>query len=638
MASTPAFMSADGRSGGVLPRLSDLRTLRRFARMMNVRLSLYAVPLALRAAATALDGAAMLLLIPLGKGVAGNDFEFLWQWPGFARLHEVFVTGDPLAHAPNRLAFVALVATILLASIATIGVGYVATVLCAYRNGAYVSRVNTFTLERCLSFGKLYFDRTPQAHVHEALGDSHVVLRILDLLENAVSSLLQLVMQVVVIVAISWPLTLLTLVMLPAMRYTDRWIVGRTGAAAGRLAQEELVLGTRVFNILSCIPLIKACRFEEQTLRRYRDAMERFRRLTFARQAISGVAGPLQQTMVLCTLLVVVLVAVAFMRSDGMAELGALCAFLVVARRAMPTLWLVTDLRVGLADAWPQLSRLVALFDDDDKCFVRGGTREFAGLRVGLEVRDVDFSYHDGVRVLSGLSFDVPAGQTVAIVGETGCGKTTVLSLLARLYECPPDSILVDGVDLRSFSLASLSRKIALVSQEPWLFNDTLRNNLLFGLDREVAAAEFTEVLTRARLDSVVARLPHGLDSAIGDRGVKLSGGEKQRVSIARALLRRADILLLDEATASLDTETERRVQRALEESSRGRTVIIVAHRISTVRHADRIVVMGGGRVIEEGSWSELMAMDGAFARLWHAQTQPAASHPPVTLEPAPRL
>lgn len=637
MASTRAFMPADGRPGGVLPRLRDLHTLRRFARMMNVRLSLYAVPLGVRAAATAVDGVAMILLIPLGKGIAGNDFEFLWRWPGFARLHEAFLAAGPLADAPNQVAFVALGAAILLASIASIGLGYLATVLCAYRNGTYVTRVNTFTLERCLSFGKLHFDRTPQAHVHEALGYSHVVLRILDLLENAAGSLLQLVTQVVVMVAISWPLTLLMLVMLPAMRYTDRFIVSRTGAAAGRLAAEELVLGTRVFNILSCVPLIKACRFEEQTLQRYREAMEDVRRLTFARQAISGIAGPLQQTVSLCTLLVVILVAVAFMRSDGMAELGALCAFLLIARRAMPTLWLITDLRIGLADAWPQLSRLVALFDDDDKCFVRGGTREFSGLRVGLEVRNLSFAYRDGLRVLSGLSFHVPAGRTVAIVGETGCGKTTVLSLLARLYECPPGSIFVDGVDLRSFSLASLSRRIALVSQEPWLFNDTLRNNLLFGLDRDVHAAELDDVLRRARLDSVVGYLPDGLDSEIGDRGVKLSGGEKQRVSIARALLRRADILLLDEATASLDTETERRVQRALEESSRGRTVIIVAHRISTVRHADRIVVMGGGRVIEEGPWSHLTTANGAFARLWRAQTQPAAGQAQTALEPAPR-
>jgi ATP-binding cassette, subfamily B, bacterial MsbA len=333
---------------------------------------------------------------------------------------------------------------------------------------------------------------------------------------------------------------------------------------------------------------------------------------------------------------VVVLAAIAFTRSDHTAELGALCAFLLIARRVMPMVWLFTDLRVGLADAWPELARLATVFDDRDKFFVLGGPREFRGLRRSLEVRSLDFSYRSEVSVLAGLSFEIPAGRTVAIVGETGCGKTTVLSLIARLYDCPPASIFLDGADIRSFSLDSLARRMALVSQEPWLFNDTLRNNLLFGLEREVDDAELARVLAQSRLHDLVARLPRGLDSDIGDRGVRLSGGEKQRLSIARALLRNADILLLDEATASLDTRTERLVQRALDASSQGRTVIIVAHRLSTVRHADKILVMDRGRLIEEGTWTELMASAGALSRLWHAQTRPGGSRGEITSRPAP--
>jgi subfamily B ATP-binding cassette protein MsbA len=624
----------DTRPGRVLPGRQHLHILRDFLRVMDVRISFYALPIALRMIAAALDGGAMALLLPLGKGIAGNDFEFLWSWPGFAQLREALPAAGPLAASPNRIAFVVLVATILLASIASVVIGYLATILCAYRNGTYATRVKTFTLERYLSFGKLYFDRTPQAHVHEVLGYAHVVLRILDLIENAINSFLRLAAQLAVMVAISWPLTLLMLLVVPVMRHVDRWIVRKTGAAAARMTDDELALSARIFNILSCIPLVKAYRCEAETLGRYRHAMERFRRRTLRRETISAVAQPLQQTVMLGTLFIVVLAAVAFTRTDRATELGALCAFLLIARRAMPMLWLVTDLRVGLADAWPQLARLAAVFDDRDKFFVGGGRREFRGLQVSLEVRDLSFSYRDGIDVLSGLSFVVPAGRTVAIVGETGCGKTTVLSLIARLYECPPGSIFIDAEDIRSFSLASLSRRMALVSQEPWLFNDTLRNNLVFGLDREVDDAELTDILARARLEGLAARLPHGLDGDIGDRGVKLSGGEKQRLSIARALLRKADVLLLDEATASLDTRTERRVQRALEESSRGRTVIIVAHRLSTIRHADKILVMDKGRLIEEGTWSELMARDGALARLWRAQTQPAGGHHQPALQP----
>jgi ABC-type multidrug transport system fused ATPase/permease subunit len=613
-----------------------MRVLREVVRVMDIRISLHVLPIGLRTAAAALEGAAMALLIPLGKGIAGNDFAFLWSWPGFGHLRGAFPAAGPLGAAPNRVAFLVLIATIVLASLASLALGYLATILGAYRNGKYVARLKAFTLERYLSFGKLFFDRTPQAHVHEVLGYAHAMLRVLDLIENAINSLLRLAAQVVVMVAISWPLTLLMLLGVPVMRYADRWIVQTTGAAAVRLTEEELALSTRIFNILSCIPLVKACRFESETLRRFRHGIERVRRRTLARETISAIVPPLQQAAALGMLFVVVLVAVAFTRTDGAAELGALCAFLLIARRTMPMLWLVTDLRAGLADTWPQLGKLAALFDDRDKPFVRGGRGEFRGLQVGLEIRNLSFSYRDDIAVLSGLSLQVAAGQTLAIVGETGCGKTTVLSLIARLYDCPPGSIFVDGVDIRSFSLESLSRRIALVSQEPWLFNGTLRNNLIFGLDREVDEAELAGVLLRARLDGLVARLPHGLDSDIGDRGVRLSGGEKQRVSIARALLREAELLLLDEATASLDTRTERRVQRALAESSRGRTVVIVAHRLSTVRHADKILVMDKGRVIESGTWPELMARDGALSRLWRAQTAPAGGRPETVLQLGP--
>jgi subfamily B ATP-binding cassette protein MsbA len=620
----------------MLPGIEHASVVRMLLQVMNVRIWLYAVPVALKMASSILDAGAMALLIPLGKGIAGSDFGFVWSWPGFAQLRDALPLAGPLADSPNRTAFLTLVALLVLASVASAALGYPAAIVSAYRNGIYAARVKAFTLQRYLSFGKLYFDRTPQAHVHEVLEYARVVLRILDLAENTVNAVLRVATQLVVMVAISWPLTLLTLVVVPVMRYTDRWIVRKTGAAAARAMEEELALSARVFNILSCIPLVKVFRNEAQTHQRYQEAVERVRRRTLARATISAIVAPLQNTVTLGTLFVVVLAALAFTRSDHTAELGALCAFLLIARRVMPMVWLFTDLRVGLADTWPELARLATVFDDRDKFFVLGGPREFRGLHRGLEIRSLDFSYRPEVSVLAGLSFEIPAGRTVAIVGETGCGKTTVLSLIARLYDCPPASIFLDGADIRSFSLESLARRMALVSQEPWLFNDTLRNNLLFGLEREVDDAELASILAQARLHDLVARLPRGLDSDIGDRGVKLSGGEKQRLSIARALLRNADILLLDEATASLDTRTERLIQRALEASSQGRTVIIVAHRLSTVRHADKILVMDSGRLIEEGTWTELMAAAGALSRLWHAQTRPGGIRGEITSRPAP--
>jgi len=268
------------------------------------------------------------------------------------------------------------------------------------------------------------------------------------------------------------------------------------------------------------------------------------------------------------------------------------------------------------------------VFSDDDKCFVASGPRQFSGLRRGIEIRNLWFSYTEGTPVLRGLSCLLTAGRTTALVGATGCGKTTVANIIARLYECPPGSVLLDGHDIRQFSRESLANRIAVVGQESWLFNDSVRANLVIGLDRPVADDELVTLLDRVKLTDVVARMPQGLDAEIGDAGLKLSGGEKQRLSIARALLRQADLLLLDEATASLDSQTEREVLDALQAETRGCTVISIAHRLSTVRHADKIVVLSHGRVVEEGSWSQLIHRHGVFAALWQAQTQQGGDEP----------
>jgi ABC-type multidrug transport system fused ATPase/permease subunit len=229
------------------------------------------------------------------------------------------------------------------------------------------------------------------------------------------------------------------------------------------------------------------------------------------------------------------------------------------------------------------------------------------------------FGYKEGRDVLRGLSFTVEKGTVTALVGPTGAGKTTIISLLLRYYDCPPETVFLDDTDIRDFTSASLRSHMAFVSQETLLFHDTLRANITYGLG-SVPEDRLEDVVTRARLRDFVRSLPQGLDTLIGDRGVKLSGGEKQRVSIARALLKGADILILDEATSSLDSKTEKLIQEAIEEAIRGKTAIVIAHRLSTIRNADKIVVIEDGRCVEEGRLEELLAKKGRFAEYWEEQ------------------
>ncbi|WP_416355226.1 ABC transporter ATP-binding protein [Aureimonas phyllosphaerae] len=247
------------------------------------------------------------------------------------------------------------------------------------------------------------------------------------------------------------------------------------------------------------------------------------------------------------------------------------------------------------------------------------GARTLTGVTGAIAFRDVRFAYEDSRPVLKGIDLEIRAGETVAFVGPSGAGKTTICSLVPRFYDVSAGAILVDGQDIRSLALASLRRHIGIVQQDVFLFGGTVRENVAYGR-LDASEAEIAEAIERAHLTETIAALPDGLDTVVGERGVKLSGGQKQRLSIARMFLKNPEILILDEATSALDTETERAIQTSLAELAKGRTTLVIAHRLSTIRHADRIAVVVDGRIAELGSHAELMALGGAYRRLNDAQ------------------
>ena len=299
----------------------------------------------------------------------------------------------------------------------------------------------------------------------------------------------------------------------------------------------------------------------------------------------------------------------------GSQEPGTFFAFLFALLFAYEPAKRLAKLNSKMQEGLAAAQRVFALLDREPAVREATDARPLVvtGGRVALE--GVDFSYDQERGTLHDVSLEAPAGRTVALVGPSGAGKTTVLNLIPRFYDISAGRVTIDGQDLRAVTFESLRANIALVSQEILLFDDTIRANVAYGKP-DATDAEVEEAARHAGAHDFIAELPDGYRTLVGPRGVKLSGGQRQRVAIARAMLKNAPILLLDEATSSLDTKSERQVQRALKELMRGRTTLVIAHRLSTVADADVIYVLDQGQVVEQGSHAELLARRGAYARL----------------------
>ncbi|BDI14984.1 hypothetical protein ANSO36C_07860 [Nostoc cf. commune SO-36] len=423
-----------------------------------------------------------------------------------------------------------------------------------------------------------------------------------------------------ILLSISWQLTIAATVLLSLVTLINQYAISRSKNFGKQLSEMSRAYSIAVLETLNGIRLVKATGNEEKEYQRIKKLIRNRELADFQSQVNSEAIAPLSEVMGITALLLIVLLSKTFFADQVSSLSTVLLTYLLVLLRVLPLISQLNTIRSNFAGIGASVDASNDFLSLHDKPFMDKGKLPYTKLEKGVSFNSLCFGYpgHEKL-VLKDVNLYLPHGTTLALVGSSGAGKSTLADLLPRFYDPISGNIAIDGTDLREFDVVSLRKRMGIVSQDTFLFNDSVRNNIAYGR----AGVTDDEILTaakRANAYEFISKLPQGFDTLIGDRGVMLSGGQRQRLAIARAILQNPEILILDEATSALDTVSERLVQAALDDLSRDRTTLVIAHRLSTVQKANQIAVLDQGQVVEIGTHEELLQKGGYYSRLYSMQ------------------
>lgn len=479
--------------------------------------------------------------------------------------------------------------------------------------------LRTETFENVLSLDMKYFENKSSGRLMAILNDD--VNQLERFLDTGANKLLQTATTVIVIggtfLYISPLIATFAFIPIPIIIFGSFKFTSTIASRYERIRESIETLNSNLSNSISGILNVKSFTRESKELERIETSSKEVKSANYHAIKLSAAFIPIIRVAILFGFTATLLIG-GFLALDGEIKVATYSVLLFITQRL---LWPLTE----LGDTFDLYQRAMASFNrifslKNESSEIGNGNIEFKKLENKIELKDVSFSYVDDFNVLNNVDLTIETGQTTAIVGSTGSGKSTLIKLLLRLYEINNGSILYDSNSLKDIELSSLREKIGLVSQDVFLFEGTVIENIAYG-DLNASESEVWNAAQKSEADEFINNLPQKEKTIVGERGQKLSGGQRQRISIARAILKNPEILILDEATSSVDNETEAAIQRSLDILKKDRTVIVIAHRLSTVRNADIIYVLENGSVVESGNHESLLDIDGVYSKLWSVQT-----------------